>query len=91
MLTDYQSKIVQSDGTRHYTAQQHVNKMKNYFELQKIDTDNVQMRLFAQTLAGDFRKWLRGLPANSIDSLDLFYQQFLNRCEKKKNPLQILS
>jgi len=34
---------------------------------------------------------LRALPNNSIDSLDIFYQQLLNRWEKKKNPLQILS
>lgn len=47
MPTDYQSKIVQFEGTRHYTAQQHVNKITYYFELHEIDTDNVQMRLFA--------------------------------------------
>ena len=64
--------------------------MTDYFELHKIDTDNVQMRLFTQTLVGDVRKQFRALPANSIDSLDMFYQQFLNRWEKKKNPLQIL-
>jgi len=49
------------------------------------------MRLFAHTLAGDVRKWFRAFPANSIDSLDSFHQQFLNIWEKKKNPLQILS
>jgi len=73
MSVNYQSKIVQFDGTRHYTAQKHVNKIKNYFELHEIDTANNQMRLFAQTLAGDVRKWFRALPANSIDSLDMFY------------------
>ena len=36
-------------------------------------------------------KWFRALPTNSIDSLDISYQQFLNRWEKKKNPLRILS
>jgi len=47
MPANYQSKIVQFDGTGHYTAQQHVNKITDYFELHEIDTDNVQMRLFA--------------------------------------------
>ena len=37
------------------------------------------MRLFAQTLAGDVRKLFRGLPANSIDNIYVFYQHFLNR------------
>lgn len=91
MPADYQSKIVQLDGIGPYTAQHHVNKMTDYFELHETDIGDVQMRLFAQSLAGDVRKWFRGLLANIIDNLDMFYQQFLNRCEKKKNPLQILS
>lgn len=86
MPADYQSKIIQFDGTGHDTAQQHVNKITDYFELHEIDTDNVQMRLFAQTLAGDVRKWFRAFPVNSIDSLETFHQQFLNRWEKKKDP-----
>jgi len=49
------------------------------------------MRLFARTLVGDVRKWFRASPVNSIDSLEVFRQQFLNKWEKKKNPLQILS
>lgn len=49
------------------------------------------MRIFSQTLTGDVRTWFRYLPPNSIYSLDVFYQQFLNRWEKKKNHLQILS
>jgi len=48
------------------------------------------MRIFAQTLASDVRTWFRSLPNNSIDSLEVFYQHFLNRWEKKKNPLQII-
>ena len=91
MPQDYQKKIIQFDGIRTYTSQHHVNKMTDYFELHEIDIRDVQMRLFAQTLADDVRKWFKSLPGNSIDSLDIFYQQFLNRWEKKKNPLQILS
>ena len=51
MPQDYQSKIPQFDGNSQYTAQQHVNKMTDYFELNEIDEADVQMRLFAQTLA----------------------------------------
>jgi len=49
------------------------------------------MRIFVQTLAGEVRTWFRSLPPQSIDSLEVLYQQFLNRWEKKKYPLQILS
>jgi len=65
--------------------------MIDYFELHEIDIGDVQRRIFAQPLAGEVRTWFRSLPPNSIDSLELFYQKFLHRWEKKKNPLQILS
>ena len=87
MSQDYENKIVQFDGIGPYIAQQHTRKMTNYFELHEIDIGDVHMRLFAQTLAGDVRTWFRALPANSIDTLDIFYQQFLNRWENRKNPL----
>ena len=65
--------------------------MTDHFELHEVDIGDVQMRIFAQTLAGEVRTWFRSLPNNNIDSLEVFYQKFLNRWEKKKNPLQILS
>lgn len=65
--------------------------MTDYFELHEIDIFDVQMKLFAQTLAGDVRKWFRSLPDNSTDSLEVFQQQFLKIWEKKKNPQYILS
>jgi len=53
MPVDYQSNIVQFDVIGHYTTQHHVNKMTYYFELHEIDIVDIQMRPFAQTLAGD--------------------------------------
>lgn len=53
--------------------------MTDFFELHEIDIGDVQMRLFAQTLVGDVRRWFRSLPANSIETLAIFYQLFLNR------------
>ena len=41
-----QRKIPQFYGTTHYIAQQHVNKMTDYFELHELDDADVQMRLF---------------------------------------------
>ena len=84
---DYQSKIPQFDGTTHYTAQQHVNKITEYFQLHELDDDDVQMRLFAQTLAGDVKKWFKGLNAGSISNLAVFHRMFLNIQENKKTPL----
>lgn len=65
--------------------------MTDYFELHKIDEADVQMRFFAQKLAGDVKKWFKDLLANNIADLDYFDQLFINRWESKKKPLQILS
>ncbi len=65
--------------------------MTDYFELHETDESDVQMRLFAQTLIGDVKKWFKGLPANHIADLATFHRLFIDRWERKKNPLQILS
>ena len=91
MPQDYQRKIFQFDGSSHHTAQQHVNKMTDYFELHEIDEADVQMRIFSQTLVGDVKKWFKGFPTGSIADLATFHRMFLNIWGKNKNPLQILS
>lgn len=92
MPTDYQSKIPLFDGTPHcVTAQQHVDRMTDFFDLHEIDAENVTMRLFVQTFGGEVRKWFRALLAASITTLTNLQRQFLDHWEVKKNPLQILS
>jgi hypothetical protein len=49
------------------------------------------MRLFAQSLTGDVKKWFKALPTASIPDLVAFQRSFLDRWEVNKNPLQILS
>jgi len=88
---DYQSNIFLFDVTSHYTAQQHVNKMSEFFELHEINEADVQMRLFAQTLTGDVKKWFKAFPTNHIVDLENFRILLIDRWGKKKNPLQILS
>jgi len=87
MPHDYQSEILQFDDTGQYTAQQHLKKMTNYFELLEVDEADVQMRLFAQMLGGDVKKWFKSLPPNHIADLIAFHQLFINIWERKKNPL----
>jgi hypothetical protein len=65
--------------------------MNDYFDLQEVDEVDVQMRLFAQSLTGDVKKWFKALPAASIPDLVAFQRSFLDRWEVKKNPFQILS
>ena len=79
MPANYQSKIPFFDGTRNgITTQQHVDRMADFYELHEIDAENVAMRLFVQTFAGEVRKWFRGLPATRIATLADLQRQFLN-------------
>jgi hypothetical protein len=91
MPQDYQTILPQFDGTGPLNAQQHVDKMNDYFDLQEVDEADVQMRLFAQSLTGDVKKWYKGLCVASVVDLTMFQIIFLDRWEVKKNPLQILS
>jgi hypothetical protein len=84
-------RLPQFDGTGPLNAQQHVDKMNDYFDLQEVDEFDVQMRLFAQSLNGDIKKWYKGLCVASLVYLIAFQRSFLDRWEVKKNPLQILS
>jgi len=76
---DYQSKIQLFDVTSLYSAQQHVNRMNDYFELHEIDDADVRMRLFSQILAGEVRTWFRNLAAGSIVDMTKFHRMFIER------------
>ena len=65
--------------------------MEDSFEYMEIDDETVKMRIFAQILGGDLKKWIKGLPPNSIQDLLTLYQTFINKWEIKANPLQILA
>jgi len=91
MPQEYQTKISYFYGTGSYSALQHTKKMHDYFENYEIDDDGVRMKIFVQSLTGDVRPWFRSLPANSIGDPESMYQTFINRWEKKKDPLHILS
>jgi hypothetical protein len=70
-------------------AQQHVDKMNDYFDLQKVNEADVQMRLFAQSPIGEVKKWFKTLRVAIITDIAVFHRTFLDRWEVKKNPLQI--
>jgi hypothetical protein len=87
----YQTRLPQFDSSGPLNAQQHVEKMNDYFDLQEVEEVDVQMRLFAQSLTGDVKKWFKNLHASTITDMTVFHQTFLDRWKVNKNPLQILS
>ena len=87
----YQSKIPHFTAKESTTAQYHVDMMEDSFDYMEIDDDTVKMKIFAQSLGGDVKKWFKSLPPNSIQDLPSLYQTFINKWEIKENPLQILA
>ena len=73
MPQDYQTRLPHFDGTGPLNAQQHVDKMNDYFDLQEVDEADVQMRIFAQSLTGDVKKWFKALCAASIADIAAFH------------------
>jgi len=61
--------------------------MNDFTDLEKVDDDGVRIRLFAQSLIGETRKWYTGLEIGSISNLRQLNQVFLSHCEVKKNSL----
>ena len=66
MPTDYSKSIKQFGGDDDYTAKQHVQWFKDYCELNEIDHEDVQMRLFAQSLRTNVKEWFRALDLATI-------------------------
>ena len=88
---DYQSKIPHFTAKDSTTAQHHVDRMEDSFDYMEIDDDTVKMRIFAQSLGGDVKKWFKSLPSGSIQDLPALYQTFINKWEVKANPRQLLA
>lgn len=65
--------------------------MNDVFDYQEIEAETIQMRMFAQILGGQVKKWFKGLTPNSVRDLPSLHKLFINKWEVKKNPLQILS
>ena len=56
MPADYGTKIKQFGGEDDYTVIQHIQWFKDFCELNEIDHEDVQMRLFSQSLRADVKR-----------------------------------
>ena len=65
--------------------------LQDFTNLEEVDEDDVKMRLFAQSLKGEAKKWFRTLAEGSVANARVFEQMILDRWEKKKNFVQFLT
>jgi hypothetical protein len=88
---DYNLRIKLYDAKGNISAQKHLDWFNDFVDLEEVDYEDVKMRLFTQSLAGDVRKWFKALPAGSILNFEAFETSFLAKWGDKKNPLQLLT
>ena len=68
----YSQRLKQFNGERGYSAEEHLGWFSDWINLEEIDHEDIKVRLFSQSLAGEMRKWFKNLLDNSI----LNYQSF---------------
>ena len=62
----YAQRLKQFGAEGDITTQQHLGRFLDFCDMEEIDYEDVKMRLFAQSLFGEAKKWFRTLPACSI-------------------------
>jgi hypothetical protein len=74
---EYNLRIKLYDVEGSVLAQKHLDWFNDFINLEEVDFADVKMRLFAQSLAGEVRKWFRSLPTTSIINFETFETSFL--------------
>jgi hypothetical protein len=88
---NYSQRIRLYDTEGNVSAEKHLDWFNNFVDLEEVDYADAKMRLFAQSLSGDIRKWFKALPPAGIRDFAAFERSFLNKWGDKKNPLQLLT
>jgi hypothetical protein len=68
------------------SAQKNLDWFNDFVDIEEVDYEDAKMRLFAQILVGEVRKWFRSLPATSILNFEAFETSFLAKWGDKKTP-----
>jgi hypothetical protein len=88
---NYNKRIKLYDAKGNSSSKKHLDCFNDFVDLEEVDYEDAKMRLFAQSLSGEVRKWLKSLPAASIPNFSSFETLFLSRWGDKNNPLQLLT
>jgi hypothetical protein len=88
---NYNQTIKLYDVEGKTSAQKHFDWLNDFFDLEEVDHEDANMRLFVQSLSGEVKKWFKALQAASILNFAAFETSFLARWGDKMNLLQILT
>ena len=65
---NYAQRIALYDGEGNVSARYHVGKFHDFINLEEVDDEDFKMRLFAQSLSREAKKWYKDFPPRSICS-----------------------
>jgi hypothetical protein len=75
--TYYKKYLPRYNGEGDVTAEEHLVAFYRFADNFNIDYTDVWMRLIVQSLDGEVRKWLWGLPPASIADIEALYEAFI--------------
>jgi hypothetical protein len=67
------------------TAEEHLDAFYSYADKLNIESEDVGMRVFVQSLDGEVRKWFRGLAPGSIARIEYLDSAFLRQWGDRKD------
>ena len=77
----YSTRLKNFYGERGYSTEELLGWFLDWLDLEEVDHDDVRVRLFSQTLAGEARKWYKNLTDDSIRSYQDFEYSFKDKWE----------
>jgi hypothetical protein len=87
---NYSQRIKLYDVEGNVSAQKHLDWFNDFVDLEEVDYADMKMRLFAQSFAGEVRKWFKSLRLQVFETSP-HSRPFITRWGDKKNPLQLLT
>jgi hypothetical protein len=76
---DYMKYLPRYNVEGEVTVEEHLVAFYSFAENFNIEYEDVWMRLFVQSLDGEVRKWLRGLPPASIADIEVLGENFIKQ------------
>ena len=73
------------NGEGETTREEHAVAYYSFADKMNLEHKYVCMRIFAQSLKGEVKKWFKSLPQNSIKSIENFNDTFLKKWGDKED------
>jgi hypothetical protein len=88
---DYQKYMPKFNGSRDYTAEEHIEAFYAYVENINILEEDVWTIIFVRILDGQAKKWFKELPTNLVVGIEQLDEVFLKHWGERRDLLYYIS